>query len=91
MQRDAAIAIARINQRATSRPHDQVCAIAHMSEKLDQFEVQREITLMLDSFEAKVSREILAGLAERYGFNLMDKAAGSGNSARPTYRKKRSY
>ena len=49
-----------------------------MSDKLDQFEVQREITLMLDSFDAKVSRQIMAGLAERYGFKLVDKPTGGG-------------
>jgi rare lipoprotein A (peptidoglycan hydrolase) len=61
---------------------------AMTKEKLDQFEVQREITLMLDSFEEKVSREIMAGLAERYGLKLVAKTTGSGSSYRPSARRK---
>ena len=59
-----------------------------MVEKLDQFEVQREITLMLDSFEEKVSREIMAGLAERYGFKLVPKTTGNAGGYRPAPRRK---
>lgn len=61
-----------------------------MTEKLDQFEIQREISLMLDSFEKPVQREIMAGLAERCGFKLTDKPAG-GSPPRPGYNRKRRY
>ena len=62
-----------------------------MTGKLDQFEIQREISLMLDSFEKPVQREIMAGLAERCGMKLSDKPAGGGNTPRPGYNRKRRY
>ena len=79
------------SSRKTIDPAAQPRDIARMVEKLDQFEIQREVTALLDSFEPKVQREIMAGLAERYGFKLMDKQASSGSGPRPTYRKKRTY
>lgn len=61
-----------------------------MDEKLDQFEVQRDVTALLDSFnsEPRVQREIMAGLAARYGFELKDKTATSGSGYRPAPRRR---
>ena len=62
-----------------------------MVEKLDQFEVQKEVSLLIDSLEPKERREVMAALAERFGLKLTDKATVNGNGLRPTYRKKRVY
>ncbi len=54
-----------------------------MIEKLDLFEAQREIHLILKSFEEKERRIIMAGLAEFRGMKLIEKTAGSADRAAP--------
>ena len=60
-----------------------------MTDKLDQFEIQKEVSLLIDSLEPSQRREVMAGLAERYGFKLTDKAATTGKGYRPGYGRKR--
>lgn len=54
-----------------------------MIEKLDLFEAQREIHLILKSFEEKERRIIMAGLAEFSGMKLIEKPTGSAPRAAP--------
>ena len=60
-----------------------------MSDKLDQFEIQKEVSLLLDSLPPSEQRQVMAGLAERFGFKLMDKTATGGKNFRPSYGRKR--
>jgi hypothetical protein len=54
--------------------------IAHMTnEKFDQYEVLREVALMIDSLEASERRQVMASLAERFGMKLVDKVSSSGS------------
>jgi len=62
-----------------------------MAEKLDQFEIQKEVSLLIDSLLPAERREVMAALAERFGFKLTDKATGTSRGLRPGYGRKRSY
>ena len=62
---------------------------AVMSDKFDQFEIQKEVSLLLDSLPPSEQRQVMAGLAERYGFKLADKAATTSKGYRPGYGRKR--
>jgi hypothetical protein len=53
--------------------------IATMIEKLDLFEAQREIHLILKSFDEKEQRIIMAGLAEFSGLKLIEKSIPGGS------------
>ena len=60
-----------------------------MSDKLDQFEIHKEVSLLIDSLAPSERREVMAALAERFGFKLMDKSATSSKGYRPGYGRKR--
>lgn len=62
-----------------------------MVEKLDQFEIQKEVSLLIDSLEPKARREVMAALAERNGMKLTDKTTRSGSGYRPSFKRKRGY
>ena len=62
-----------------------------MSDKFDQFEIQKEVSLLIDSLAPNERREVMAGLAERYGFRLSDKTTATGRNPRPGYGRKRTY
>ena len=60
-----------------------------MSDKFDQFEIQKEVSLLIDSLAPSERREVMAALAERYGFKLADKTTATGKGYRPGYGRKR--
>jgi hypothetical protein len=62
-----------------------------MSEKLDRHEVQREVEALIDSFANDEQRQIMASLAERYGFKITDKASTPRRGYRPGPARKRIY
>jgi hypothetical protein len=60
-----------------------------MVEKFDQYEILREVSAMIDSLEPSERRQVMASLAERFGFKLMPQTAGGGSGFKP--KRKRSY
>ena len=46
---------------------------ARMVEKLDQFEVLKEVSLLIDSLEPGERRQVMASLAERNGMKLVER------------------
>ena len=60
-----------------------------MSDKFDQFEIQKEVSHLLDSLPPSEQRQVMAALAERLGFKLMDKSATGGRNFRPSHGRKR--
>ena len=62
-----------------------------MTDKLDQFEIQKEVSLLMDSLPPSEQRQVMAALAERFGFKLADKAATASKGYRPSHGRKRAY
>ena len=61
------------------------------SERFDHYEVLRETGALIDSLTESERRQVMASLAERYGFHIADKAAVKGRSYSPVPRSKRTY
>lgn len=59
-----------------------------MTEKFDQFEILKEVSLMIDSLEPSERRQVMASLAERNGMKLVEKTSGNSNGYRPSPRRK---
>ncbi|MBV9469337.1 MAG: hypothetical protein JOZ57_08830 [Abitibacteriaceae bacterium] len=62
-----------------------------MIDKLDHFEILREVSLLIDSLEPSERRQVMASLAERNGMKLVDKTSGSRSGFKPYPKRKRSY
>jgi hypothetical protein len=58
-----------------------------MVEKLDQFEILKEVSLLIDSLEPSERRQVMASLAERNGMKLVEKPAAGGSGYRPAPRR----
>ena len=59
-----------------------------MAEKFDQFEILKEVSLMIDSLEPSERRQVMASLAERNGMKLVEKPSGNSSGYRPSPRRK---
>ena len=59
-----------------------------MIEKLDQFEILKEVSLMLDSLPESERRQVMASLAERNDMKLIEKSSGGRSSYRPAPKRK---
>lgn len=59
--------------------------------RMDVFDTQREVAGLIDALKPDERRQIMAALAERYGFRLMDKQTANNKSPTPTFRKKRIF
>jgi hypothetical protein len=57
-----------------------------MSDKMDQFEIQREVSLLIDSLPESEQQQVMAQLAARYKMRV---SPATSSSPRPTYRKTR--
>ncbi len=59
-----------------------------MIDKMDAFDTQCEVSLLIDALPITERRQVMAALAEHYGFKLTDKVTASGSGFRPYPKRK---
>ncbi len=56
---------------------------------MDAYDTLREVAGLIDALKPEERRQVMAALAERFGFKLADKAATTSKGYRPGYGRKR--